>query len=259
MSAMDGVSSEGACSMGDPIFLPLENALGKKPAKSVSARHVSALATCCAATDLLLTPRTRRATMQACCCKCKLRTGVLWMGISLVGPTWAETFLYFGLSFLSERGRGIFLTMAVSVGVGSAIMTHGLWQTYQRNLKGARCLFRFIVVAVFSLLIIMVTMPLWVDGVCVGAMNARHEREMDDCAKPTPAGHLCPGVNMTCGLPIVAIARPSGCTRNVDQTVLASCDTCSVVPECVPATTGDGCVVNPVVISEVSVLPAELT
>ena len=57
MSAMDGVSSEGACSMADPICLPLENALGKKPAKT------------------------------ACCCKCTLRTGVLGMGLSLVVPT----------------------------------------------------------------------------------------------------------------------------------------------------------------------------
>ena len=44
MSAMEGVSSEGACSVGDPIFVPLENALGKRPAKYVSARHVSIFA-----------------------------------------------------------------------------------------------------------------------------------------------------------------------------------------------------------------------
>lgn len=36
-SSSDGVSSAAACSMADPIFTPLENVLGKRPAKSVSA------------------------------------------------------------------------------------------------------------------------------------------------------------------------------------------------------------------------------
>ena len=98
MSAMDGVSSDGACSMADPICLPLENVLAKKPAKT------------------------------ACCCKCSLRTGVLGMGLSLVVPTWLETFLYLFLIFWSEKGKGIFFALFASIGVASAIMSHALWQ-----------------------------------------------------------------------------------------------------------------------------------
>ena len=79
MSAMAGVSSEGACSVGDPIFLPLENALGKRPAKYVSARHVSIFAVLQGFAADSEPAGYLACRMQACCCKCKLLTRVLWM------------------------------------------------------------------------------------------------------------------------------------------------------------------------------------
>ena len=218
MSAMDGVSSEGACSMADPICLPLENGLAKKPAKS------------------------------ACCCKCTLRTGVLGMGLSLVVPTWLETCLYLFLVFVSEKGKGIFFMLFASIGAASAIMSYALWQVYQRNLKGGRCLFRFTAFVIFCVLVIMVTMPLWVDGICQSVERGAEEAEAIDCAKPSPTGQLCPGGNMTCGLPIIAMARMTGCKLNVAEAQLAGCDTCYNLPECVPATTG--CEVNADVLAE---------
>eukprot|EP01045_Picozoa_sp_COSAG04_P013148 COSAG04_NODE_917_length_9428_cov_3.927109_7_plen_178_part_00 len=121
----------------------------------------------------------------------------------------------------------------------------------QRNLKGGRCLFRFTAWVIFCVLIIMFTMPLWVDGICQSAERGAEEAERADCSKPTPAGQLCPGGNMTCGLPIVAMARMTGCQLNVAEAELAGCDSCSNLPECVPTTTdGAGCEVNPAVLAE---------
>lgn len=130
-------------------------------------------------------------------------------------PTWLETFSYLFLAIFGGRGKGIFLTMAMCVGIGSAIMTHGLWQTYQRNLKGVRCLFRFTVVVLCLLLVIIDTMSLWVDGICMSAMRHVMKHEAVECSQPAPTGQLCPGLNITCGLPVGAITRPTGCAHRV--------------------------------------------
>ena len=94
---MDGIESRGACSMVDAIFLPVENKLAQKPAKSV------------------------------CCCKWELRKGVLIIGgfttvvvvleaivILLVAPV-------FGAAF----------------SLNAAVLGYGVWSVYSRELAGS--------------------------------------------------------------------------------------------------------------------------
>ena len=94
---MDGIESRGACSMVDAIFLPLENRLAQKPAKSV------------------------------CCCKWELRKGVLIIG----GFTTAVAVLEAIVILLVLPFLGAVFAL------NAAILGYGVWSVYSRELSGS--------------------------------------------------------------------------------------------------------------------------
>ena len=94
---MDGIESRGACSMVDAIFLPVENKLAQKPAKSV------------------------------CCCKWELRKGVLIIG----GFTTVVAVLEAIVILL------VLPVLGAVVALNAAVLGYGLWSVYSRELSGS--------------------------------------------------------------------------------------------------------------------------
>ena len=145
MDVMDGKSSSGACSIADVIFLPIENKLGGHPAKT------------------------------ACCCGCQLRTGVLHMGWPIALASLVE-----GVAFLFVI-EGVWLIGVVQLCV-FVVFSYGLYHFFQRNLKGARCIARFCMVASLCLLLTVLTIPIWVRAICRGGSDTAEANDRADCA-----------------------------------------------------------------------------
>jgi hypothetical protein len=94
---MDGIQSGAVCSMVDALFVPVENKLGARPAKSV------------------------------CCCKWELRKGVLYVGSFTTTVIIAYTPVLFYIS--PALGALIFAT--------GLAWGYGVWCAHTRDRQGS--------------------------------------------------------------------------------------------------------------------------
>ena len=99
MPAMDGIPSGVACSMVDALFVPVENKLGARPAKSVCSW----------------------------CCKWGLRKGILIVGSFTTTVIIAYTPFLFHVS--PALGAAIFAT--------GLAWGYGVWCVHARDLQGS--------------------------------------------------------------------------------------------------------------------------
>lgn len=152
---MDGKPSNGACGFADPVFVPIENKLGKKQAETI------------------------------CCCCSDLRTGLL-----IIIAIMIMLLLFESLTVLYDDVSGVAPGLW-PIGLVELLYTftlgYGFLGLYNRNVAGTRFLTRTIIGSLILLFIALITMPLWVPLVakpaCVEYERLQEVNDAELCAQ----------------------------------------------------------------------------
>jgi hypothetical protein len=151
-------ANSGACSVLDPLFLPIENRFARRPATMV------------------------------CCCGNNLRlglmiiTGVLGVALLADGST--------GLIILMNEGENPLWPVSMTELVLGAVSAFGFHGLYNRKPEGARLLARMNLVLTVVMLLLLVTLPLWVPVLCQGTEELALKSDHDHCDSAT-TGTAC--------------------------------------------------------------------